>query len=112
DMAEWDARTYIGTAEIDFGAPVQRDGAEKCAPLADGGEFLGIAGVRRITGTMGDSYAVGDNVPVADEGAYFGTADAAITAGAALNWNTATKRWTTAAASATVIACPQTEAET
>lgn len=112
DMAEWDARTYTGTAAIAFGAPVQRDGAEKCAPLATGGEYLGIAGVRRITGATGDGYAIGDNVPVADEGCYFGTADAAIAVGAALNWNTATGRWTTAPASATVIACPQTEAET
>lgn len=113
DMAEWDARTYTATAEIAFGAPVQRDGAEKCEPLVSGGEYLGIAGVRRITGsTSGDVYAIGDNVPVADEGCFFGTADAAIAVGAALNWNTATLRWTTAAASGTVIACPQTEAET
>lgn len=113
DMAEWDARTYTATADIDFGAPVQRDGAEKCKLLASGGEYLGIAGVRRITGsTTGNTYATGDNVPVADEGCYFGVADVAIAVGAALNWNTATKRWTTAATSGTVIACPQTEAET
>jgi hypothetical protein len=111
DMAEWDARTRTATAEIAFGAPVQRDGDEGCAPLA-AGEYLGIAGVRRITGATGDAFAIGDNVPVADEGCFFGTADDAIAVGTALKWNTATGRWTTAAASGTVIAVPQAEAET
>jgi hypothetical protein len=70
DMAQWDARTRAATAVIDFGTPVQRDGQEGCAPLASGGEYLGFAGVRRITGsaTNADQYAIGDNVPVADEG--------------------------------------------
>lgn len=112
DMAEWDARTRTATAAIDFGAAVQRDGAEGVAPLASGGEYLGIAGIRRLTGASGDGYAIGDNVPVADEGCFFGVADAAIAVGAQLRWNTATKRFTTAAASGTVIECPQTEAET
>lgn len=113
DFAEWDARTRVASAAIDFGAPVQRNGAEGCSPLASGGEYLGIAGVRRITGsaTNADSYVSGDNVPVADEGCFFAIADAAIAVGAALNWNTATRRFTTAATSGTVIACPQTEAD-
>lgn len=112
DMAEWDARTRTATAAINFGVPVQRDGAEGCRTLASGGEYLGIAGVRRVTMASGDGYAIGDNVPVADEGCFFVTADAAIAVGAALNFNTATGRWTTAATSGTVIAVPQSEAET
>lgn len=112
DMAEWDARTRTATAAIDFGAPVQRDGAEGCAPFASGGEYLGIAGVRRITGATGDGFAIGDNVPVADEGCFFGIAGAAITVGAQLRWDTAAKKWTTATASGTVIEVPQAEAET
>jgi len=111
DMAEWDARTRTATAAIDFGAPVQRDGAEGCAPLASG-EFLGIAAVRRLTGATGDGFATGDNVPVADEGCWFGIAGAAIAVGAQLRWNTTAKRWTTATASGTVIEVPQAEAET
>ena len=113
DMAEWDARTRTATGVINFGAPVQRDGAEGCAPLTTG-EFLGIAGVRRITGsaTNADQYAVGDNVPVADEGCFFGIADAAIAVGAALNWDSADKRWTTAAVAGAIYAVPQAEAET
>lgn len=114
DMAEWDARTFTATAIVAFGAAVQRDGADRCAPLVSGGEYLGLATTRRVTGNLSnaDVYVVGDNVPVADEGAFGGVADGAIVAGAALNWNTATGRWTTAATSATVIACPGTEAET
>lgn len=112
DMAEWDARTRTATAAINFGVPVQRDGVEGCRTLASGGEYLGIAGVRRVTMASGDGYAIGDNVPVADEGCFFVVADAAITVGAALNFNTATGRWTTAATSGTVIAVPQSEAET
>lgn len=112
DMAEWDARTRTATAVIAFGAPVQRNGAEGCAPFVASGEFLGIAGIRRITFGTGDTYAVGDNVPVADEGCFFGTADAAITVGAQLRWNVTSGRWTTATASGTVIEAPQVEAET
>lgn len=111
DMAEWDARTRTATAAIDFGAPVQRDGAEGCAPLTSG-EFLGIAAVRRLTGATGDGFASGDNVPVADEGCWFGTADAAIAVGAALNWNATSKRWTTASVTGQIYAVPQAEAET
>ena len=114
DMAEWDARTYVATAAINFGAPVQRAAGRSCAPLASGGEYLGIAGVTRLTGNLAnaDAYATGDNVPVADEGAFWAVADAAIAEGAALNFNTVSGRYTTAATSGTVIACPQTEAET
>lgn len=97
DMAETDARTRTATAAIAFGAPVQRNGNEGCAPLASGGEYLGIATVRRVTTSTVDGYATGDNVPVADEGCYFGLAGAAITVGAALNWDTVAGRWTTAA---------------
>lgn len=111
DMAEWDARTRTATAVIAFGAPVERNGDEGCAPL-NAGEYLGIAGIRRVTNGTGETYAIGDNVPVADEGCFFGMADAAITVGAQLRWNTVSGRWTTAAASGTVITVPQAEAET
>ena len=111
DMAEWDARTRTATAAIDFGAPVQRAGVEGIAPLTSG-EYLGIAGVRRLTGATGDGYVQGDNVPVADEGCFFGIADAAIAVGAALNWNATSRRWTTAAVTGQIYAVPQAEAET
>lgn len=114
NMEEWNGMTRTASATIAFGAPVQRNGDDGCAPLASGGELLGIAiGHHVITGTNADSYAQYDNVPIADEaGRIRVVADAAIAVGAALNFNTATGRYTTAATSGTVIAVPGAEADT
>ncbi|MXP42976.1 structural cement protein Gp24 [Allopontixanthobacter sediminis] len=112
DMAEWDARTRTATSVLAFGGPVQRAGDEGVTAFVSGGEFMGLAGVTRITNGTGETYAIGDNVPVADEGCYFGVADEAIVGGTALKWNVTTGRWTTATASGTIIAVPNTEAET
>lgn len=111
DMSEWDASTKTATAAIAFGAPVQRVAGGGCAPLTSG-EYIGIAGVRRITGSGTDGYAQYDNVPVVNEGVFGGLADAAIAEGAALNWNSGTGRWTTAAVSGAIYAVPGAEAET
>jgi hypothetical protein len=110
DMSEWDAETKTATAQIAFGAPVQRNGDSGCAPLTSG-EFLGIAIATHLVTGAGDVYAIGDNVPVADEGKWYGLADAAITAGAALNWNATSGRWTTATATGSIYAVPQAEAD-
>jgi hypothetical protein len=112
DMTGWNGLTAIASANIAIGAPVQRNGDTGCSPLVSGGEFTGVAGGRHLVTGNGDIYAAGDNVPVIDEGIFYAVADAAITAGVALNWNTATGRYTTAATSGTVIACPQLEAQT
>lgn len=111
DMREWDAGTKTATAVVAFGAPVQRNGDDGCAPLTTG-EYIGIAGVRRLTNGTGDTYAIGDNVPVIDEGNWFGIAGKAITAGTALNWDSANLRWTDASVTGAVYAVPQAEAET
>jgi hypothetical protein len=110
DMREWDGSTKTATATIAFGAPVQRSGENGCAPLTNG-EYLGLAKAMHTVTGNGDSYVAGDNVPVVDEGAWYGRADAAIAAGAQLRWNTVAGRWTAAAASGTVIEVPQAEAE-
>lgn len=113
NMEEWNGLTRTATATIAFGAPAQRSGDTQCAPLATGGEFLGIAIAHHVlTATNADSYGQYDNVPLADEGVYFAKADAAIAVGAALNFNTTTGRYTTAAPSGTVIAVPGAEADT
>ncbi len=112
NMEEWNGLTRTATATIAYGAPAQRTGDTQCSPLASGGEFIGLAIAHHvITSTNGDSYGQYDNVPLADEGVWGGTADAAIAAGAALNWNTSTGRWTTAATSGTVISVPGAEAD-
>lgn len=112
DMSEWDASTKIATATIAYGAPVQRSGNKGCSPFANGGECIGIAAAKHAVTGNGDAYAQYDNVPLANEGVYDALADAAITAGAALNFNTATGRYTTASVSSTVLAVPGCEAET
>lgn len=111
DMREWDAGTKTATAVIAFGAPVQRNGDEGCAPLTTG-EFIGIAAIRRVTNGEGDTFAIGDNVPVPDEGNWYGIAGKAIAAGTALNWDSANLRWTDAAVAGAIYAVPQAEAET
>lgn len=111
NMEEWNAITRIASANIAFGAPVQRLGDNGCAPLTNG-EFIGVAKAMHLVTGNGDTYVAGDNVPVVDAGVLFGLADAAIVAGTALRWNTATSRYTTAAASGTVIDMPGVEADT
>jgi hypothetical protein len=111
DMQEWNGFTKTATATIAFGAPVQRNGDKNCTPLTSG-EFIGIAiGHHVITATNADSYGQYDNVPIADEGVYWGTAGAAIAVGAALNWDSANGKWTTAAVAGAIYAVPGTEAE-
>jgi len=114
NMEEWNGITRTASATIAFGAPVQRNGDDGCAPLASGGEFMGIAIAHHvITATNADSYGQYDNVPIADEvGRIREIADAAIAVGAAVRFNTATGRYTTAAASGTVIDVPGAEADT
>lgn len=112
NMEEWNGLTRTATATIAFGAPAQRTGDRQCAPLTTG-EFLGIAIMHHvITSTAGDSYGQYDNVPLADEGVWFGLAGAAITAGAALNWDSASLKWTTAAVAGAIYAVPGAEADT
>jgi hypothetical protein len=110
DMAEWDGRTRVAQSSINFGAPVQRNGDHGCDPLTSG-EYIGIAKASHLVTGLGDGYAQYDNVPVVDEGVWFGLADAAFAVGVALNWNSATQRWTSAAATGTIYAVPQAEAE-
>lgn len=113
DMQNWNGFTRTAGAAIGFGVPVQRSGNKGCMPLVSGGEFIGITRMRHLVTGGGDAYAQYDNVPVIDEaGGMWALADAAIAVGAALNWNTATGRYTTAAVLGSVIAVPGAEADT
>lgn len=104
--------TKTASTNIAFGAPCQRNGDKLASPLVTGGEFIGIAVLKHLITGQGDTFVQYDNVPIADEGVIPVLADAAIVAGAALRWNTATGRYTTAAASGTVIDVPGAEADT
>lgn len=111
DMAEWDGRTRVANAAIAFGAPVQRNGDNKCDPLTSG-EYIGIAKMQHLVTSNGDGFAQYDNVPVVDEGVWFGTGAKAIAAGTALNWDSAALKWTDASVTGAIYAVPQAEAET
>lgn len=112
DMSEWDGSTKTATATIAFGSPVQRNGDKSCTTLTSG-EYIGLAeGHHVITATNADSYGQYDNVPVVNEGVYWGLAGAAITVGAAVNWDSANLKWTTASVAGAIYAVPGAEAET
>lgn len=110
NQEEWNALTRTATADINFGAPVQRNGEKNCSPFTSG-EFLGLAVAGHTVTGQGDKYAQYDNVPIADEGVWFGLAGAAIAVGAALNWDSTNLKWTTAAASGAIYAVPGAEAD-
>lgn len=115
NMEEWNGLTRTASAAIPFGTPVQRNGDRGCSPLISSGEYIGVARARHFShmgGGMTDGYGTGDNVAVLDAGIVWALADAAITVGAALNYNTTTGRYTTAATSGTVVAVPGAEADT
>lgn len=111
NMENWNGLTRTATATIVFGAPVQRSGDQGCSPLTSG-EYIGIAIAHHVvTSTNADSYGQYDNVPVADEGVFWGLAGAAITVGAALNWDSANGKWTTASVAGAIYAVPGAEAD-
>lgn len=112
DMSEWDASTKTATATIAFGAPVQRSGDDGCSPLTSG-EFIGIARAKhKVSGTVADSYEQYDNVPIFNEGTIFATANKALAAGVALNFDSSTGKWTDASVAGNVRSTPGVEAET
>lgn len=88
---------------IAFGAPVQRGTDPRgIAPLAAGGTFMGIA--RQKRGGLADRHEIGSTAAyyTAASGVFV-IADAAVAVDAVVRFNLATGRYTSAAASATVI---------
>lgn len=92
-------------APIAFGAPVMRgtDREQLKTLAAGGGAFLGIA--RQKRGGLLDRHEVGSTASYITTGQVYAIADAAVAADAVVRFNTATGRYTSAAASATVIEC-------
>lgn len=92
-------------APIPFGAAVQRGAdARGLSVFAAGGTFLGIA--RQDRGVVGDSFPVGKPASYFQNGSgVFVLSEAAVTPDQQVRWNTATSRFTNAAASGTVLDC-------
>jgi len=92
-------------APIPFGAAVQRGTDPRgISTLASGGVFMGIA--RQKRGGLADRHEVGSVASYFTAGTgVFVLADAAVAVDTVVRYNTATGRYTNAAASATVIEC-------
>lgn len=108
---EYDAETWIAEGgSLAFGQPVSRGtGKRTCIAFAaaNAAAFLGIA-LREVSvrPSAGDLFPVGENVPVLTAGAVFVRVQGAVTAGAQARYDTATGRYTAAAAGGTVVGLP------
>lgn len=88
NMEEWNAFTAFASAPVGFGLPVSvsgqaGDGTAQVKLLATGEVFAGITRENITTSTVGDSltYAIGDQLAVADEGVIFVPVAGAVTKG-------------------------------
>lgn len=113
NMEEWNTitRTFEAaddTVRLKFGAPaVVGTGKHSCieAGAADA-VFLGVVEAMPSLPRPGDGYARYDNVPLCDMGVIAVEVEGNVTKGAQARWNTATRKWTAAAQSATVATIP------
>jgi hypothetical protein len=107
NMEEWNTATFVNTqaAAIAFGVPVVADGAEiGCKNLTAAGE--NILGITEADLTVGGSFAQTKNVPVCEIGCIAVELGANVTRGAQARFDLTAKKWTGAAASATVMTIP------
>ena len=110
---EWNAVTRTFEAANDdvrlkFGAPATV-GTGKHSVIeaaANGAMFVGVVEAMPNLPRPLDGYARYDNVPVCDMGVIAVETEGNITRGAQARWNTATRKWTMAAQSATVATIP------
>lgn len=98
NMEEWNARTGIASAEIEFGAPVM-DGpsnlpdSRQVAPLAGAGVVLGITEASVVLPHTGDKYAQYDNLAYIEAGVIGVKVGSAVTKGGQAYWDTVAKHW-------------------
>lgn len=115
---EWNAitRTFEAgddTTRLLFGAPAVAGTGKHSAIEASAGaqNFLGIVEAMPNLPRAGDGYARYDNVPICESGVIGVPVEGNVTKGAAARWNTATRKWTAAAQSATVLTIPGVQFE-
>lgn len=98
------------TVRLGFGVPVKSGTLNyTCLEITSttGEQFLGITEAMPTLPRPGDAgYARYDEVPVCEEGVIAVPTEGNVTEGAPARWNTATKKWTAAAQSATVVTIP------
>lgn len=111
---EWNTitRTFEAAdddARLKFGAPaIVGTGKHSCVEAgAAAAVFLGIVEAMPNLPRPGEGYARYDNVPLCDmTGGIAVEVEGNVTKGAQARWNTATRKWTAAAQSATVATIP------
>lgn len=111
---EWNTITRIstGATALAFGVPVTASGAKGVVVVTAAGQVvLGITEASQVLPHTGDNYAQYDNVAVCEVGVIGVLLDDAVVAKAQARFNTATGKWTDAAASATVLTIPGAEFE-
>lgn len=110
---EWNSitRTFEAaddTIRLKFGAPATVGTGKHSAieVAANGAVFLGVVEANLNLPRPGDGYARYDNVAICDMGVIAVEVEGNVTKGAQARWNTATRKWTAAAQSATVATVP------
>lgn len=114
NMEEWNGITRTFEAANDdvrlgFGVPVMVGAGKHSIVEIDattGRNLVGITEAMPNLPRPGDGYARYDNVPVCESGVIAVATEGNVTRGGTARWNTATKRWTNAAQSATVVTIP------
>lgn len=107
---EWNSitRTFeaaYDTARLKFGAPaIVGTGKHSCIEQStDAALILGVAEAMPNLPRPADGYARYDNVPLCNMGVIAVETEGNTTKGGQARWNTATRKWTAAAQSATVV---------
>ena len=107
---EWNtiSRTSEGAANVGFAEPVIRGAGPRGAlPLtAAAQEIIGITEANQILVHPGDFYRQYDSMGVCEVGVIAVQVGTAVQDGQQARWNVSTKKWTAAAASATVLTVP------
>ncbi|PZQ49746.1 MAG: hypothetical protein DI556_09755 [Rhodovulum sulfidophilum] len=110
---EWNSITLTAEAANDaarilFGAPVVAGVGRKTGAEASGGGqiFMGLAEADVSLPRPGDAYARYDEMAVCESGVIAVPVEGNTAKGAQARWNTATRKWTGAAQSATVLTIP------
>jgi len=116
NMEEWNgiSRVLGGSTNIPFGRVViaGTGGEWDCAPLTAASQnILGIARLNHVLYHEGNYYAPGDTVAIVTDGVVAVELDDDVVEGAQARVNSATGKWTDAAASATVFTIPGAQFE-
>lgn len=113
---EWNTitRTKEGASALGFGVPVKPGAGVHTAveiTATTGENVLGITEASQVLPHTGDNYSQYDNVGICEAGVIGVLLGGDVTVGAPARWDTATKTWTAAAQSATVVTIPGAQFE-